>query len=51
MFLKKIYYSLPFFIQNSLQFLVSKLDNRIVDDFINQDYGKEYGLIKKIGLY
>tara|TARA_B100001027_G_C16228285_1_gene313266 strand:+ start:183 stop:1037 length:855 start_codon:yes stop_codon:yes gene_type:complete len=45
--LKKIYYTLPVFIRSSIQYFVDKLDNKIVDDFINNDYGKEYGITKK----
>lgn len=47
MLLKKIYYSIPHVLRNSIQYFVDKLDNRIVDDFINTNYGKEYGITKK----
>ena len=47
MILKKFYYSMPIYIQNSVQYFVNKLDYTIVDDFIENNYGKEYGLMKK----
>lgn len=46
MYLKKIYYSTPSSFRKLLQYFIDKLDNRIVDDFINTDYGNEYGISK-----
>ena len=45
--LKKIYFSIPISIRAILQYIINKIDNRIVDDFINGNYGSEYGLTKK----
>jgi len=47
MILKRLYYSIPTFIRSTLQYFIDKLDNRIVDDFIHNDYGKQYGVTKK----
>jgi len=45
--LKLLYYSLPNFIFVIFKFLFSKLHNPIIYNFINEPYGKNFGLIKK----
>ncbi len=44
--LKIIYYSLPIFFLNILNFLFSKLHNPIIFDFLNSPIGSNYGLNK-----
>lgn len=44
--LKKIYYKLPFFIQNILNKSASRFISSIEDDFVSNDYGNAFGLNK-----
>ena len=45
--LKLLYYSLPNFIFVIIKYLFSRLHNPIIYDFINQGYGKKFGVVKK----
>jgi len=48
--LKKIYYFLPYYLQNIITRLSNVLHNDIIDDFINFDYGKDYNVTKNLRL-
>ena len=47
MLLKRIYFTIPLTIRGLFQYIINKIDSRVVDEFINGNYGDEYGLTKK----